>query len=75
MSKPKALAKGDAVFQHVWTWHTSWINHTDKVRWGLSSIRFSGRPVYTGQWNANTNDLGLESNKLFDHPNFPTNYP
>ncbi len=74
-SKLKPLAKGDAVFHHVLTYHCSGLNKTDKVRWAMSSIRVSARSIYTGQSNVNTNDLGLTPLKLLDHPNFPTVYP
>jgi ectoine hydroxylase-related dioxygenase (phytanoyl-CoA dioxygenase family) len=74
-STPKALGKGDAVFHDVLTYHCSGLNLTDKVRWAMSSIRISARSLYTGQFNINTNDLGLTPLKPFDHPNFPTVYP
>jgi ectoine hydroxylase-related dioxygenase (phytanoyl-CoA dioxygenase family) len=75
VSKPKPLAKGDAIFHHALTWHTSYANETDRVRWAMSSYRISARSIYTGQQNFNTDGLGLIPNKPFDHPNFPTVYP
>lgn len=74
-STPKPLAQGDAIFHHSLTWHCSGINQTDKVRWAMSSYRMSDRCIYTGQHNFNTNGLGLEPYKHFNHPNFPTVYP
>jgi ectoine hydroxylase-related dioxygenase (phytanoyl-CoA dioxygenase family) len=70
-----ALATGDAQFHHANTWHSSKVNTTDQVRWGMSSYRMAGHVLYTGQQNYNTDGLGLEPNKPFDHPNFPLVYP
>lgn len=75
VSKPKPLKAGDALFHHVLTWHCSYANQTDRVRWAMSSVRMSARSRYTGQQNFNTDGLGLEPNKHFDHPNFPTVFP
>jgi ectoine hydroxylase-related dioxygenase (phytanoyl-CoA dioxygenase family) len=74
-STPLTYAPGDAIFHHSLTWHRSGENHTDKVRWAMSSYRFSARSRYTGQANLNTDGLGLEPRKHFDHPNFPTVFP
>jgi hypothetical protein len=75
VSVPKPLAQGDAIFHHALTWHASGANLTDKVRWAMSSYRFSGRTRYTGAQNFNTDGLGLTPYEPFDHPNFPTVYP
>lgn len=75
ISKPKPLKAGDALFHHTLTWHCSYANETDRVRWAMSSVRMSARCRYTGQHNFNTDGLGLIPNKHFDHPNFPTVYP
>lgn len=74
-SSPKALAQGDAIFHHCLTWHASGVNQTDRVRWAMSSYRFSERSRYTGQQNFNTDGFGLVPYEHFDHPNFPTVYP
>ena len=74
-SKPLTYAAGDAIFHHCLTWHASGENKTDKVRWAMSSYRFSARARYTGQANFNTDGLGLVPRQHFDHPNFPTVYP
>lgn len=72
---PRDYAAGDALFHHCLTFHCSGQNQTNKIRWAMSSLRFSGRSIYTGQQNTNTDGLGLQVNKFFDHPNFPTVYP
>ena len=74
-STPATYAAGDAVFHHSLTWHASGVNKTDRMRWAMSSVRFSGRARYTGQANVNTDGLGLTPRAHFDHPNFPTVYP
>lgn len=71
---PRDYAAGDAMFHHCLTYHCSGANQTNKLRWAMSSLRMSGRSIYTGQPNANTDGLGLKPNKFFDHPNFPTVY-
>lgn len=72
---PRGYAAGDAMFHHCLTFHCSGSNHTNKIRWAMSSLRMSGKSIYTGQQNVNTDGLGLQVNKFFDHPNFPTVYP
>lgn len=74
-SEREPYQAGDAMFHHGLTWHSSGDNMSDKVRWAMSSVRFSARSRYTGQANYNTDGLGLEPRKPFDHPNFPTVYP
>lgn len=74
-SEPKFHDVGDAVFHHGLTWHMSGPNMTDKPRWAMSNYRVSSRSLYTGQVNFNTDGLGLEPRKPFDHPNFPIVYP
>jgi ectoine hydroxylase-related dioxygenase (phytanoyl-CoA dioxygenase family) len=74
-SEPHAMGMGDAVFHHSQTWHYSFPNETDRIRWAMSSYRFDSRALYTGQPNFNTDNLGLVPEKTFDHPNFPIVYP
>lgn len=74
-SEPKFHDVGDAVFHHGLTWHTSAPNKTDKPRWAMSNYRISGRCIYTGHVNYNTDGLGLTPRTRFDHPNFPIVYP
>ncbi|RYD53809.1 MAG: hypothetical protein EOP60_09545 [Sphingomonadales bacterium] len=74
-SQTRDYNQGDALFHSSLTWHASGSNTTNRVRWAMSSYRISGRTRYTGQANFNTDGLGLEPRKLFDHPNFPTVYP
>jgi ectoine hydroxylase-related dioxygenase (phytanoyl-CoA dioxygenase family) len=74
-SKPRDYAAGDAIFHHSLTWHASSPNLTNKVRWAMSSYRVAASCRYTGQANFNTDGLGLEPRKTFDHPNFPTVFP
>lgn len=73
-SQPADYAKGDVMLHHSLCWHSSGPNKTDKVRWAMSNYRMSDRCLYTGQQNYNTDNMGLEPNKRFDHPNFPTVY-
>ncbi len=74
-SEPPTMAQGDAHFHHTLTWHASGENKSDKVRWGMSSIRFDARARYTGQHNFNSDGMGLVPNQPFNHPHFPTVYP
>jgi hypothetical protein len=73
-TEPHDLAPGDAVFHHGLCFHASGVNHTDRVRWGMSSYRIAADCLYTGQPNHNTDGLGLEPMKPLDHPNFPVVY-
>lgn len=66
---------GDADFHHCLTYHRSGLNETDRIRWAVSSIRFSTRCLYTGMPSIQADGLGMEPFKYFDHPNFPTVYP
>lgn len=75
VSEPRQYAAGDVLFHHCLTYHSSAANQTDRIRWAMSSLRFSSRTLYTGQSLSHTNGLGMEPLKRFDHPNFPTVYP
>ncbi len=69
------VGQGEAVFHHALTWHSSGLNHTNRIRWAMASYRMSANCRYTGQQNFNTDGFGLKPNQLFDHPHFPTVYP
>ena len=73
-SEPHPMEAGDAYFHHGLTWHYSFPNETDRIRWAMSNYRISADCLYTGQQNYNTDGLGLVPNKPFDHPNFPIVY-
>ena len=75
LTAPHDLDAGDAVFHHGLCFHASGVNQTDRIRWGMSSYRIAADCLYTGQPNFNTDGLGLEPFKEFDHPNFPVVWP
>ena len=75
ISELHTYAPGDAVFHHCLTYHTSEANRTNRIRMGISSLRFSARSLYTGQSLSHTDGLGMQPLKLFSHANFPTVYP
>jgi ectoine hydroxylase-related dioxygenase (phytanoyl-CoA dioxygenase family) len=74
LTEPHDLQPGDAVFHSSLCFHASGLNHTDRVRWGMSSYRIAADCLFTGQPNHNTDGLGLEPMKPLDHPNFPIIY-
>jgi ectoine hydroxylase-related dioxygenase (phytanoyl-CoA dioxygenase family) len=71
VSQPQSLRPGDALTHHSLTFHLAGPNQTQKVRWAMTSYRMDADCLYTGQPNFNTDNLGLEFGKPFDHPNFP----
>lgn len=71
-TEPHDMAQGDVYFHHPLTWHRSGPNLTNKLRWGMSSLRVAADSLYTGQKAIPTDGYGLEPFKPFDHPNFPT---
>jgi ectoine hydroxylase-related dioxygenase (phytanoyl-CoA dioxygenase family) len=73
-SKPHAMEPGDVMFHHGLTWHYSYPNETDRIRWAMSNQRIAADCLYTGQQNYNSDGLGLVPNKTFDHPNYPIVY-
>jgi ectoine hydroxylase-related dioxygenase (phytanoyl-CoA dioxygenase family) len=75
VTEPHDLNPGDAVFHHGLCLHASGVNHTDRIRWGMSSYRIAANCLYTNQPNHNTDGLGLEPFKPLDHPNFPVVWP
>jgi ectoine hydroxylase-related dioxygenase (phytanoyl-CoA dioxygenase family) len=74
-TEPHDMNPGDAVFHHGLCLHASGVNHTDRIRWGMSSYRIAEDCLYTGQPNHNTDGLGLEPFKPLEHPNFPIVWP
>lgn len=75
VTKPRHYQPGDADFHHCLTYHRSAVNSTNRIRWAVSSIRFSNRCLYNGIPSVQAEGLGLDLFKPFDHPLIPTVYP
>jgi hypothetical protein len=71
VSPPLNLRAGDATVHDHLTIHSAPENRTDRLRWVLSISGFPAQTLYTGAPHRRSDDLGLQVNEPFDHPNFP----
>ncbi|GAB2866731.1 phytanoyl-CoA dioxygenase family protein [Actinocorallia aurea] len=71
LSDPIDLSAGDATVHHALTVHGSGANLKDEPRLSFTVTYFDSDALYTGTPYGQTDGLGLEVNKPFDHPRFP----
>ncbi|MFD1938108.1 MULTISPECIES: phytanoyl-CoA dioxygenase family protein [Nonomuraea] len=71
LSPPLDLAAGDATVHHALTVHGAPANRHDSPRLSFTVTYFDADTLYTGMPYGQTDGLGLEVNKPFDHPRFP----
>lgn len=70
-SPPLDLTAGDATVHHALTVHGAPANHRDRPRLSFTVTYFDAAALYTGTPYQQTDGLGLEVNRPFDHPRFP----
>jgi hypothetical protein len=71
LSPPLDLHAGDATIHSALTVHGASANEHDEPRLSYASTYFDAQTKYTGSPFAQTDDLGLTVNAVFDHPDFP----
>jgi ectoine hydroxylase-related dioxygenase (phytanoyl-CoA dioxygenase family) len=70
-SPPLDLRAGDTTVHHGLMVHGANENVTNEARWAYSLIYFPADVCYNGATNPNTDGIGLEVGKPFEHPRFP----
>jgi ectoine hydroxylase-related dioxygenase (phytanoyl-CoA dioxygenase family) len=71
MSPPLDLKAGDATVHSSLVVHGAPANQRDLPRLSFTATYFDADALYTGSRYGQTDDLGLEVNRPFDHPMFP----
>ncbi len=71
LSPPLDLATGDATVHSSLVVHGAPANRRDRPRLSFTATYFDATALYTGAPYGQTDDLGLEVNRPFDHPLFP----
>ncbi|WP_214326743.1 phytanoyl-CoA dioxygenase family protein [Nonomuraea sediminis] len=71
LSPPLDLKAGDATVHHALTVHGAPANQRDTPRLSFTVTYFDADALYTGMPYQQTDGLGLEANKPFDHARFP----
>ncbi|MBO2453695.1 phytanoyl-CoA dioxygenase family protein [Actinomadura barringtoniae] len=71
LSEPFDLAAGDATVHSSLVIHGAPANRRDEPRLSFTATYFDATTLYTGAAYGQTDGLGLEVNKPFDHPMFP----
>ncbi|WP_205315384.1 phytanoyl-CoA dioxygenase family protein, partial [Nonomuraea lactucae] len=71
LSPPLDLQAGDATAHHALTVHGAPANHRDTARLSFTATYFDADALYTGLPYRQTDGLGLEVNRPFEHPRFP----
>lgn len=71
LSPPLDLRAGDATVHSSLTVHGAPANRRDTARLSFTATYFDAAALYTGAPYGQTDGLGLEVNKPFDHPTFP----
>ncbi|MEV0398435.1 phytanoyl-CoA dioxygenase family protein [Actinoallomurus sp. NPDC050550] len=71
LSPPLDLAPGDATVHSALTIHGAPQNRRDAPRLSFTATYFDAAALYTGTPYGQTDGLGLEVNRPFDHPKFP----
>lgn len=71
LSPPLDLKAGDATVHHALTVHGAPANHRDTPRLSFTVTYFDADALYTGTPYRQTDGLGLEVNRPFEHPRFP----
>ncbi|MBN6052777.1 phytanoyl-CoA dioxygenase family protein, partial [Nonomuraea sp. RK-328] len=69
------LKAGDATVHHALTVHGAPANRRDTTRLSFTVTYFDADALYTGTPYKQTDGLGLEVNRPFDHPRFPCPRP
>ncbi|GAA1749886.1 phytanoyl-CoA dioxygenase family protein [Nonomuraea bangladeshensis] len=75
LSPPLDLAAGDATAHHALTVHGAPANRHDRPRLSFTVTYFDADALYTGLPYAQTDGLGLEVNRPFEHERFPCPRP
>jgi hypothetical protein len=75
LSPPLHLHPGDATVHDRTLLHAAPENSTEEPRWAYTASFFPAETRYTGAPHKQTEGLGLQVDKPFDHPNFPLVYP
>jgi ectoine hydroxylase-related dioxygenase (phytanoyl-CoA dioxygenase family) len=71
LSPPLDLSAGDATVHSALTVHGAQRNRRDTPRLSFTATYFDAAALYTGAPYGQTDGLGLEVNRPFDHPRFP----
>jgi ectoine hydroxylase-related dioxygenase (phytanoyl-CoA dioxygenase family) len=71
LSPPIDLRAGDATVHSSLTVHGAPANRRDRLRLSFTATYFDADALYTGSPYGQTDGLGLEVNRPFDHPMFP----
>ncbi|MBC6459476.1 phytanoyl-CoA dioxygenase family protein [Actinomadura sp. HBU206391] len=71
LSPPLDLAAGDATVHSSLVVHGAPANRRDEPRLSFTATYFDAAALYTGAPYGQTDDLGLEVNRPFEHPRFP----
>lgn len=71
LSPPLDLEAGDATVHHALTVHGAPANGRDGTRLSFTATYFDADALYTGAPYGQTDGLGLEVNRPFEHPRFP----
>ncbi|MEU0568633.1 phytanoyl-CoA dioxygenase family protein [Nonomuraea sp. NPDC005983] len=71
LSPPLDLRAGDASVHHALTVHGAPANRRDSPRLSFTVTYFDADALYTGTPYRQTDGLGLEVNRPFEHPRFP----
>lgn len=71
LSEPLDLAAGDATVHSSLVIHGAPANQRDEPRLSFTATYFDAEALYTGSAYGQTDGLGLEVNRPFDHPMFP----
>ncbi|KAB2345090.1 phytanoyl-CoA dioxygenase family protein [Actinomadura rudentiformis] len=71
LSEPIDLEAGDATMHSSLVIHGAPANRRDSPRLSFTATYFDANALYTGAAYGQTDGLGLEVNKPFDHPMFP----
>jgi hypothetical protein len=69
------LQPGDATVHNRALLHAAPENSTDEPRWAFTVTFIPAETRYTGAPHKQTDGIGLEVGKPFDHPRFPIVYP
>lgn len=75
LSPPLDLQPGDATVHMRALLHSAPENETDEPRWVYQGMFIPAETLFTGAPHSETDGLGLEPNRPFDHPKFPVVYP
>lgn len=71
LSPPLDLRAGDATVHHALTVHGAPANHRDSPRLSFTVTYFDADALYTGLPYQQTDGLGLDVNRPFEHERFP----